>query len=246
MDWTEESKKWEEELMIDESILHNSVIESELIPFLGECAWRRLHTKTKIDIITSETCLRAFMDYNGGFDFSSIIIPAMKGLEQELRINFYDGYIKYLESGKFSPEEYARRIWKGEYPGDREMSKKRSTILDYVGTSLCYKMDRTTFTVGDFRFTIGVTNLNHIRIDSTFDQYCRESLFKDYSYSYQDYLRWIQQLVTDIEPLRKLRNDSAHAGKILKRVDAETALNELIKVKKILGMIVCPKWIEQE
>lgn len=229
--------------MAEEIIPQIAVAESEVIGKLGEKAWNKLQASTRIDIITSEICLCSFRGYEKGFDFSSVITPAMKGLEQELRISFYDGYLVYLETGKYSPEQYAHRIWKGKYPGDFVIAKKRSTILDYNGERLLYKKDRSHFTIGDFRFTIGANCLDRINVDCTFEEYCKEALFHGCSFNKDEFMDWICKLVIEVESLRRLRNDSAHAGKILNQNDAETALNELVKVKKILGLIVCPPWI---
>ena len=230
--------------MTEKNVPQIDVVESEIIGLLGEKAWNKLQGATKIDIVTSEICLRSFKDYKKGFDFSSVVTPIMKGLEQELRTSFYDGYLAYLESGKYTPSQYAHKVWSGVYPGDIDIAKKKSKILDYDGKKLSYKVDRSVYTVGDFRFAIGASNLRAICVDCTFEEYCQSVLFKGNTYTRKEYLDWIRQLIKDVESLRLLRNDSAHAGKILNQSDAETALNELVKVRKILGLIVCPPWVK--
>ena len=52
---------------------------------------------------------------------------------------------------------------------------------------------------------------------------------------------WICKLTRDLDALVLLRNNSAHAGVIQSLMDANTAMDSLVKVDKILLSVINPK-----
>ena len=217
--------------------LVNDVI-SDVKAHIGENAWEKLQVETQIGIITSEMCYLSFKK-DGRFDFSSAIVPAMKGLELELRRVFYEPYLDYLASN-YTPDQYVGINWNKKYPGDQRAAEQRNKILSFDGTKLHYQPLSNEFTIGNFRYTIGATSLYHIHVDETFIQFAQNDFYKDYNVQKQEIINWIKSLIPEIEGLRKIRNDSSHAGKIQNALDAQTVLQKLIEVEKILALIVAP------
>lgn len=218
-------------------------IRNELVNTMTEAAWNRIQAETKVDLVTAELCYRQFLVHsNTGLDFSSVINPVMKALELELRTRFYDEYFSYIKRS-YSPSEYAHTVWKKNYPGDSTLARVRCKILEYAGNSLIFQTDTDEFTIGNFRFTIGATSLKTVFVDQPVIDFCQKELFREYQVSASDIQSWLKSLVLNIESMRELRNDSSHAGKTQSQADAETALDELVKVKKIIATIVCPPWV---
>lgn len=79
---------------------------SDVKAHIGEKAWKKLRVETQTEIITSEICYSSFKK-DGCFDFSSAIVPAMKGLELELRRVFYEPYLDFLASN-YTPDQYVK------------------------------------------------------------------------------------------------------------------------------------------
>lgn len=218
-----------------------SSVLNEVKLAIGEEAWKKLQTETQIGIITSELCYSSFK-INTEFDFSSAIVPAMKGLELELRKIFYEPYLNYVVSN-YTPKQYVQMNWAEHYPGDKKAAELRNKILLFDGVKLKFQQLSNEFTIGNFRFTVGASRLYKIHVDESFIEYCKNVLFRANHVRKIDIVKWIKNLVPEIEGLRKLRNDSTHAGTIQNELDAKTVLEKLFEVEKIMAKIVCPSFI---
>ena len=211
---------------------------------LGDEAWSKLQEKTKIGIITSEACFLEFKNKKS-FDFSSAIVPLMKGLELELRNAFYEPYLSYIKSN-YLPNEYIEVNFGMDYKDRiRNIIDNKSLLLSISKSGrLAFKPISEQFTLGKFRYSIATTpSLRNFRADKSFILYCRNVLFKEKAVETDDIICWIKDLVSRIERLRILRNGSSHAGIIQNSLDAETAINELVKIEKTFAIIVLPPFV---
>ncbi len=225
-----------------DTLVIDSII-SDIKTHIGDNAWAKLQVETHIGIITSEMCYLSFK--NGcRFDFSSAIVPAMKGLELELRRVFYEPYLDYLVSN-YSPEQYVIINWSKKYPGDQKAAEQRNKLLLFDGAKLHFQQLSNEFSIGNFRYTVGATSLYHIHVDETFIQYVQNDFYKGFNVQRQEIVKWIKTLIPEIEGLRKIRNDSSHAGTIQNVIDAQTVLQKLIEVEKVLALIVEPPFTLQ-
>lgn len=209
---------------------------------IGEEAWDKLQSKTRTGIITSELCFSSFKT-DTGFDFSSVIVPIMKGLELELRHSFYEPYLAFIKSNYATPKDYVDDNWRGNYPGDKTAAEQRSKILSFDGSSLKFQSLTREFTIGNVRYLIGATNRWNTHVDESFLKYCENDLFRGHTVRRKDIKKWIKNLLQSLEGLRRIRNDSSHAGKLQNVIDAKTVLDELIEVEKVMALIVLPPFL---
>ncbi|GEM_PF-4371880 len=209
--------------------LVNTTIQS-----IGGDVWGKFQEASQVGITTAKLCFDTFESLKTGFDYAAVITPIMKALEVELKKRFYDEYLRYLIQ-HYEPNDYAHAT---EQSKNELICRK---ILEVKDGRLVYISDTSVFTLGDFRFIIGASRLSKIRIHQPFIQYCQDVLFDD-AVEKQKIIAWLTDLVHSIHSLRSLRNESAHGGKTQNRMDAQTALDELIDVKKILVKIVHPEF----
>ena len=189
--------------------------------------WNKLSNSSQDSIITAYKTFYTFANDNN-YDFSSIIGLLGKALEGELKIRFYDGYIKYL-SEKF---------------------ELRSCIL-YRKNQICQFCDyanHSKFSIGSFRYVIGIDKSGYcIPIKKTFcDQslinYTKEILYKDIFQNKTNKIidDILKELSDNIETLRRYRNQADHPGVTLTVEDANKVLLLLIYTRKILLRILDP------
>lgn len=211
---------------------------------LGDDAWRKLHENTKTDLLTSIAFCKAFESYDDTIDYASSIIPIMKSLEYELRIQFYDPYLKYIES-RFSPEEYASEILQDKDKGDFEKAAEwKRAILSYNGGLSFVAFDSNRFfTLGDFIFTVSNGNIAEPKIDRPFLNYCREVIFENKDVSNNKIRKWIHGIILGVRILQKVRNESAHGGIIQNKKDADKVINNVICAEKLLATIKHPDFL---
>lgn len=223
--------------MIDKICTENTL--SKVKTCCGDKAWSSFQEKTKTGILTSEICYTMFKDTKDAFDFSSAIVPIMKGLELELKNVFYEPYYEYIIRN-YNPISYSQAIWPSSDLTDEDKATLKRKILYCKKGVLQFKGLSKEFTIGDFRYLTSSGHLRQIEIDVTFIEFCENQLFIGQTISREKIKKWITELIIYIEPLRQLRNDSAHAGKTQNSIDALTVINDLIKTKKLLPAIVAP------
>ena len=225
--------------------LANVDLESWLERCVGEAAWGRFQENSKADLITATTCYKSFEGLETTIDFSSSIIPIMKALEHELRLQFYDAYVAYLVS-KYSANEYAQAVLPQKDKEDFEKAAVlKNTVLKYNG-GLAYIETKTVdyFTLGDFIFTVSDGNRQSPTIDGPVVAYCREVLFPDDEMSNNAIRKWVCQIIKGVRQQQKARNDSAHGRIIQNKKDAEKAIRDIVSVEKLLAIIVCPPFLK--
>lgn len=213
-------------------------VESEIRNEIGNTIWEKFHPQTRIGIVTAEVCFREFGTITDDFDFSSVIMPIMKALEVEMKSYFYMGYIDFLRE-HYSVAEYMGAVNIKSYK-ERNKVLQRADAIRY-----CLVTEKTDFTIGNFRYTLGALELRKLHIDKPFLEYCKQELFQETNCNIDQLSKWLCNLIYDLEPLRRIRNDSAHGGKINNQTDAEKTLNDLIRVKKILVEIVAPSFLDR-
>ena len=229
--------------------LNNSAIEAWLIDKVGSDAWEKFQNSTRTDIISSVACFRSFFDFGNPIDYSCAIIPVMKALEYELRIRFYDPYVRYL-SERYSAVEYAKSILPEEYKYDLKVAAKlkmkilryeKDKGLEYVDTE---REDQ--FSLGNFCHSVRTSekkgNRNQPRIDDLFLEYCHNVVFSEKPVSDIELKKWAVRISIQTEAQVHLRNKSAHGGVILNEKSAEKAISDVVTVGKLLAEIVAPSF----
>lgn len=199
---------------------------------IGEDAWGSFQPESQVGISTAKLCFATFENLNQAFDYTSIITPIMKALEIELKKRFYVDYLHYLRR-KYAAADYADVIG-----GD--VDYRMDKILRRNAKGIFFRFDTGQFTLGDFRYTIGASSLTRINIYKPVIAYCQEVIFEG-AVDESAINKWLIELVLSIEPLRKLRNESAHGGKIQELIEAQTVLDALIDVEKLLVKVVRPE-----
>ncbi|NLD19979.1 MAG: hypothetical protein GX663_07000 [Clostridiales bacterium] len=209
----------------------------------GDDVWLSFQEKTKTGILTSEMCYTMFKDTKEDFDFSAAVVPIMKGLELELKKVFYEPYYEYV-TDNYDPKSYAQAICPSSDLEDKEKAKQvavqKGKILYYKNGKFQFKRLSTEFSIGNFRYLTTHGDKKRIEIDEIFVEFCEKKLFAEQTIARKKIEKWVRELIINIEPLRKLRNDSAHAGKTQNSVDAFTVISDLIVTKKLLPVIVAP------
>lgn len=217
----------------------------DIMSTIGESVWKAFDSLTQTGVLTAELCLRAFAENPTDVDFSASVVPIMKALENELIRNFYSPYMDFLKRKYPDPNEYIRvndLTSLGLLPHD-----SRRKILGYNSKQNKYwyrnpynKWKKTIeFTIGDFQYTAGIDELSLVRCDTTTVEFYKDKYF-GIEADDSRVTAWICNLTQNLEGLRQLRNDSAHAGKTQTLQNAKDAMNVIIKVDHVLMMVSNP------
>ena len=208
---------------------------------VDKAVWDRLDRSVRIGTLTSEMCIRSLGTIDNGVDYSAAVMPLMKVLENELTNRFYLPYKAYLRR-TYTPDEYININHLERLQMNPEDARKKVLHHNNSGYVYCrdYARDGVVkFTLGNFQYTAGVDNLSVKECDETTVRFYMQSVFGTDS-DYQKVKEWICNLAIKVESLVRLRNDSAHAGIIQSKIDANTAMDKLIKNDKILLGIIYP------
>lgn len=210
---------------------------------VGESIWRSLDPSIRTGVLTSEICLKTLEGLSSGADFSASIMPLMKVLENELIRHFYAPYHKFITQ-TYTPEEYIsvnHLDVREKNPDDlrRKILYYNQRRNEYKFRYLKNKDGKIEFTLGNYQFTVGAENYKNFECDPTAVRFYKERVF-DRSSSESAIIKWVCQLTAALDSLVDLRNNSAHAGMIQSELDANTAMDTLIKVDKLLLTIVFP------
>lgn len=162
-------------------------------------------------------CLRLLDEQTIDVDYSSAIIPIMKGLECELKKHLYVPYICYLRDN-ISPQRYFKEL-QHKYPNitrPKSLINLRRKIL--VGTSIkdCFyeqNPDTQNLMIGEFKYAIGATSFGgNFSVDSAFLDFCKNKLFSGSNTGATEIQNWLKHLLMGLESLREIRNQSAHGN----------------------------------
>ena len=227
------------ELLLDlKSISYDSIVS-----FTGDGMWNSLDTLTQTGVLTAELCLRTFSESPEDVDFSASVMPLMKALENELTKNFYIPYTSFLKNNYSDPYRYVRINGLTSLVQYPEEARRKIIGYDKKRRIYWYKnpgdKKTTIFTIGDYRFTAGVDDLSLIKCDKTAVAFYKQTFFGN-SAENSKVTAWICKLTQELEGLRRLRNDSAHAGKTQTMQNAVDALDVIIRVNKVLMMVSSP------
>lgn len=258
-------KKYQHSLLVDGELSFTNMyddIENSFIEQFGDAGWNKLAPESRRYLLTGIFCFIQ-MYYTGkeqykNMDFASAISPVMKALELELRIRFFDGYLDYLNKHYKTVYEYLKAN-KETIKGFPEETR-RCVVLKNRKTGrlefLNYKREKDycKFTLGSFRFVIGLTNyinsMKNMSIDRTALNYCINDLFiiekfvhndeKDDSKDVLEYriIQWLNDFCVQLEKLKDYRNHAAHGGEIMKISDAEFCFDEIVIVNRLLFTLV--------
>lgn len=215
-----------------------------IISIIGDNTWEHLDSLTRTGVLTAELCLRTFSESPTDVDFSASVMPIMKALENELVKNFYVPYADYLKRKHPQPDDYIQinnLTSLNLAPQDA-----RRKIIGYNSLNKKYwyrnpynpKKQNIEFTIGDFQYTAGVDKLSLLRCDATVVEFYKQVFGPGAEDS--RVTSWVCKLTQELESLRQLRNDSAHAGKTQSLQNAVDAMNVIIKVDHILMMVSTP------
>ena len=218
---------------------------NDLISTIGERVWKAFDSLTQTGVLTAELCLRAFAENPTNVDFSASVVPIMKALENELVKNFYSPYVDFLKRKYPNPNDYA--LVNDLASLDQLPQDARRKILGYNWKRKEYWYrnpydkwkKKIEFTIGDFQYTVGVDDLALTKCDMTTVEFYKDKYFGTTADD-SHVEAWICKLTHNLEGLRQLRNDSAHAGKTQTLQNAEDALNIIIKVDHVLMMVSNP------
>ena len=217
----------------------------ELVSTIGKDAWKTFDSLTQTGVLTAELCLRTFAENPADVDFSASVVPIMKALENELIRNFYSPYVDFLKRKYPDPEKYI--LVNNLNSLEQSPQDARRKILVYNNKLQKYwyrspydkKKKKIEFTIGDFQYTAGVDKLSIVKCDVTAVEFYKDKYFGN-SADNSRVVAWICKLTQNLEGLRQLRNDSAHAGKTQTLQNAEDAMNAIIKVDHVLMMVSNP------
>ena len=212
---------------------------------VGNNAWEKFHDNTKADLQTAVAFYWTFESSDDAIDYASSIIPIMKSLEYELRIQFYDPYLKYLKT-HYTPEQYANEILQENDKDDfaQAAELKWMVIRDNGGLAFVEAENNNIYTLGNFIYTVSNGNRNETRIDRPFLNYCRECLFEGYEISNNKIRTWIHSIILGVRTQQKVRNESAHGGSVQNKMDATKVMEEVVSVEKLLASIKHPSFLK--
>ncbi len=217
----------------------------DIISTIGESVWKAFDSLTQTGVLTAELCLRAFAGSPGDVDFSASVVPIMKALENELIRNFYSLYVDFLKRKYPDPDDYV--LVNDLTSLDQLPQDARRKILGHNSKQNKYwyrnpydkRKKKIEFTIGDFQYTVGVDDLASVKCDTTAVEFYKDKFFGTTADD-SHVVAWICNLTQNLEGLRQLRNDSAHAGKTQTLQNAEDAMNVIIKVDHVLMMVSNP------
>lgn len=228
-----------------------NIIKERLIEEVGIEVWENFTNQTRSCLLTAVSCLYYLNHVTGKIgnelDYSSVIVPLMKCLEYELRIRFYNRYIKFLKQ-RYPINEF---IYINGLEQKPIGTKTRGCIL-YQGKDGTFDYNDpirypNQFTLGKFAYVIGFLNSRNRNlsepehVDPTLLDYCRTKLFRKSDSTEQEIESWLYELALQIEGkdgLSDMRNTSAHGGSVKHFSSAKTALEDLVLLKKILVDLV--------
>lgn len=219
------------------------ISQKSIVSATGDRIWNSLDSLTQSGVFTAELCLRSFSENPEGVDFSASVMPLMKALENELAKHFYIPYVSFLKKQYPDPSNYI--LINGLTLLEQDPDKARNKIIGYNRSKQIYwyrnPNDKKTvmFTIGDFRFTAGVDDLSIIKCDKTAVAFYKQSAFGNNAEN-SEVTAWICKLTQDLESIRRLRNDSAHAGKTQSLQNAVDAMNVIVKINKVLMKVSSP------
>lgn len=183
------------------------------------------------------------------YDFSSVIGLLGKALEGELKIRFYNEYIEYLKRHFASVQDFIEYNKLNNYQINTltrvllyapKTDNREFQFFDYV--------NHGTFTLGSFRFLLGIDKQGTISPSSKFFchpsmlDYVKTTLYKDIfnKKSDKEIDTFLKELSDNIVTLINYRNKADHAGENLSVDDANLVLYIMITTKKILLRILDP------
>ena len=217
----------------------------DIVSAIGDDAWKAFDSLTQTGVLTAELCLRAFAENPTDVDFSASVVPIMKALENELIRDFYIPYTDFLKKRYPRASDYVRINNLTSLNQDPQDARRK--IIGYNSRQKQYwyrnpydkKKKKIEFTIGDYQYTVGVDDLSIIKCDKTAVEFYKNQFFGNGADDTQ-VVAWICNLTQNLEGLRQLRNDSAHAGITQTLQNAKDAMNVIIKVDRILLTVSHP------
>ena len=207
--------------------------------------WNAFQPSTHIEISTCEMCLRLLDEQTIDVDYSSAIIPIMKGLECELKKHLYVPYICYLRDN-ISPQRYFKEL-QHKYPNitrPKSLINLRRKILGGASIKDCFyeqNPDTQNLMIGEFKYAIGATSFGgNFSVDSAFLDFCKNKLFSGSNTGATEIQNWLKHLLMGLESLREIRNQSAHGYALQGKREAYSTVDELFLKNKLLLQIVSP------
>ena len=220
----------------------------QLKDIFGNNVYQMLQPENRVDLATAMLCMERLNTVEqgmiSGIDYSAVILPLMKALENELQCKIYKKYLEYLLS-TYSADTYIKE--NGIVPETKKM------ILKKIGKSWCFLKSDRLCTLGGVAFALGRYDKGKYVPDKTAVHFCADKLI-----NWSDYIKlygnvsnknnaageWIVNLTEDIEQIRRLRNQAAHGGTILDEPKARWSLDYLLVIRKFLvntiSVINCP------
>lgn len=204
--------------------------------------WYKLLPESQKKIVSAYKSIDTFTK-DKDFDFSSIIIMLGTALEGELRIRFYDNYIKYLTDEFGTPQNYK------EYNNlTNTQFDKRSRLFDRKNHKEFRNYYRDPeFTIGSYRYIIGIDQAgsysHKIEVcDKSAIEYTKFILYRNAFFHETDEQinTFLTELSNDMAPLHSSRNKAAHAMNKISCEDVDIFLNDLIYTRKVLLRILDP------
>ena len=213
-----------------------------LITALGVDNWYSLNSLAQTGLLTSEMCIRSLDVLPTPTDFSASVIPLMKVLEGELKNRFYIKYMNFLNLHYPTPTDYIETNGLDRRREDPAVLRKKILYRRRNG-EYEYQHIHTNrpieFTLGNYQYTVGAENYRRNRCDATAIEFYKDEVF-GLSADTARVTRWICRLARDLDSLTLLRNNSAHAGNIQSLADANTAMDAIVKIDKLLLSIISP------
>ena len=218
---------------------------------IGHTIWDRFCDKKysyiQNGIVTSQICINTMPQENDHFDYASAIIPLMKVLEHALIQSFYVPYLTYIREN-YTPECYIeinelkqKEHVRGLRIKPEDLRKcilfSRNNEYGFCDTNLLKNYCR--FTIGSYSYTVGLENEAVVKCDKTAIQYYQNEVFRTNEKD-KEILKWIRRLAINLNSLVRLRNVSAHGGKMQSLAEAKQAMADLVTVKKVLFDILFP------
>ncbi len=222
-----------------------SISRVDIVSAIGDDVWRAFDSLTQSGVLTAELCLRAFAENPNGVDFSASVVPLMKALENELIRNFYVPYANYLKKNYPLASDYVRINNLTSLNQDPQDARRKIIWFNKKKNKYAYRnpydkiKKKTEFTIGDFQYSAGVDDLSKVKCDKTAVAFYKNQYFGN-GIDDSQIVVWICNLTQNLEGLRQLRNDSAHAGITQTLQNAKDAMNVIIKVDRVLMTVSNP------
>jgi TPR repeat protein len=228
-------------------------IEDDLSKDFSE-GWNKISDSSKISL---KTAILFFISFNNsGLDYSAVTNPLLKSLEIEVGEIFYAGYLNYLNSNLINPNEVIEKVHAASIGNSLVVSgikRKNSQIYDLsLKTPNTISIDN--FSLGKLPYIVGLDaysasiteenkfliNINSKSINKHFIDYFI-SIISDFSIFDNSRIvlsNYIFGLISKInEVIDNIRNPGAH-NKVITYYEAESTLNLIIKVEKLLIKLV--------